>query len=220
MTIPITFRPIDTWSGKLRTSRKRDRFDKPYRQILDQLDRELGHLGAKEANVLVACRENQLRNDGLLRSAAVLEHPGVVLYVPKCDEGTLRFQTDMYIDWQGNLRAIAEALEGLRTFDRHGIGKGGEQYRGYSALPPAAPIAAGEWASKLDAARWLCAQAKPGIHVHHSVVAQVVTDPAWLNSEYREAAMNAHPDRGGSDELMAKVTRARDFIRQAEGGAA
>lgn len=207
MSVPITFRPIDTWSGKLRTSRKRDRFDKPYRQILDQLDRELFHIGAKEASVLVACRESQFRNDGLLRSAAVLEHPGVVLYIPKCDKGTLRFQTDLYIDWQANLRAIAEAMEGLRTFDRHGIGKGGEQYRGYSALPPASPIVAAEWADVHAARRFLAELA-------------VLPNGAHPDRLYREAAKVAHPDRGGSADLMAKVTRSRDFIRAAEGGAA
>lgn len=206
MSVSITFRPIDTWSGRLRTSRNRSRFKIDYRALIDQISKELTHLGAKETIILVACAESQLREDGLLRSSAVPAHPGVVLYIPNSRQGRLRFQTDMYMKWQENLRAIADALEGLRVFDRHGVGKGGEQYRGYSALPPSAPIAAGEWSDVHSARRFLAGLTHLSVGAH----------PDYL---YREAAKVAHPDVGGSAELMAKVSRARDFIRIAEGRA-
>jgi len=39
-----------------------------------------------------------------------------------------------------------------------------------------------------------------------------------VETVFRDAAKKAHPDVGGSNDLMSKVNRAKDFIIAATGG--
>ena len=70
------------------------------------------------------------------------------------------------------------------------------------------PAAVQEWATVEDAARFLLGVdgfPRPS----DDDIELVCIAP---NGTYREAAKKAHPDAGGSNELMAKVNRAKDFI--------
>jgi hypothetical protein len=138
--LQCTFRPIVNWPGKPTPSdkRQRSRFKdaKKFSRTLNDLETELRHLRAKEIAIRLFLSATQIRNDGWPRSDARPAQPGVILEF-ESKHGALRYICDRYADWVDNLRAIAQTLEALRAADRHGVTKGGEQYRGWKALPEA-----------------------------------------------------------------------------------
>lgn len=176
----------------------------------DDLERELRLLEATDIVVESGHSKADIRNDGWPKSASRPEHPCVRLYF-KCKHGRLRYECAVFEDWQANLRAIGLWLQRQRlAIEEWGIGQGGEAYRGFAQLPGGNGTGAMiglEWASKEDAARFLLQVEGKGYTPDE--VEGVVVDPAGT---YREAARKAHPDAGGSDALMSKVNRARDFI--------
>jgi hypothetical protein len=108
--------------------------------------------------------------------------------------GSLSYPCDKFSHWQDNLRAIALSMEALRKVDRYGVTRGGEQYRGFAALPPAQPID------------------------HLAVIARVIgttVDTVRLDvgSAIREALKRSHPDHGGSEEKLKEVLAAREALR-------
>lgn len=170
----------------------------------EDLERELAFLKATDIVVEGGFDRLQIRNDGWPRSSANPSHPDIRLFF-KCKHGTLRYECAVFEDWQANLRAIGLWMQRQRlALEEWGIGSGGEAYRGFAALPGA--IQASEWASAEDAIGWL---------------AELVVLPSGtpFRKLYIEAAKVAHPDAGGSAELMAKVNRAKEFIEK-HGGAA
>lgn len=174
----------------------------------EDLERELAFLKATDIVVEGGFDRLQIRNDGWPRSSANPSHPDIRLFF-KCKHGTLRYECAVFEDWQANLRAIGLWMQRQRlALEEWGIGSGGEAYRGFAALPGA--IAGEEFASVEDAMRYLC-------KVGNGPVLSVL--PSDLQAVYRYAARKAHPDTGGSAELMAKVNRAKEFIEK-HGGAA
>lgn len=98
---------------------------------------------------------------------------------------------DRYPKVEHNLQAIHHILEARRTEMRHGgLHIVRQTFKGFVALP--APEAAKPWREVLGL-------------VHNRAVT-----PHCINQAYRELAKTAHPDRGGSKEQMAVLTRARD----------
>jgi hypothetical protein len=92
------------------------------------------------------------------------------------------------------------ALEALRTVDRYGVTKRGEQYRGWDALPPPEPTT--EIVSVAQA---------------HALIQQLVGRAVrWYTSDQetavREAEMKTHPDRGGDAAMFNRVQCARRLI--------
>lgn len=130
----ITFRLIDQWPEDTRLEGKWSRFQASYQDTLELLDRELRHLNAKHVVIQLAIRDDQIRLDGLPRSGATPEHPGVILAFDSA-YGPLKYASGAFRGWKDNLRAIALGLESLRRVDRYGITKRGEQYTGWRALP-------------------------------------------------------------------------------------
>lgn len=130
-----------------------DRRWSPFRaslgETLQVLERELRMLHAERIVVQVALGERQIRNDGMPRSDARADHPGVVLAFDS-KWGPLQYATDDFHHWEDNLRAIALAMEALRKVDRYGVSKRGEQYTGWKALP-----ASGGFDSTADARAFL-----------------------------------------------------------------
>lgn len=118
----------------------------------------------------------------------------------------LRFPCDRFTHWKDNVRAIALALEALRKIERYGV-KQGAQYAGfYKALP-----AMGESSAPRDFAA--------AVSLFSTVLGRRFDhDPkGWtlpqLEGVWKEAAAKAHPDRGGSHELMTNVNAAMAAIR-------
>lgn len=189
MSFQIVMEPIDRWPLPDTKPRKPAAFRVGYTDTVELLARELELVGARGAVVMQVVTRNgaaDLRRDGLLRSQAKIEHPGVRLSF-ESKHGPLTYATDVFEyryagqppDWQANLRAIALGLEALRTVDRYGISKSGEQYRGWRAIEAAASEGPLE-----VLARWA---GRP---------AEAFADTAQL---IRAARIGAHPDRHGGD---------------------
>jgi hypothetical protein len=172
--------------------------------MLDDLEREMAHLSAKDIIVEGGFTLNDIRNDGWPRSSARPTPPVVRLsFVSK--HGPLAYLCGTFDDYGANLRAIGLTLSNLRAIDRYGATSTGEQYKGWSQLPPPGGLAMDEWPNVEAAVRFLCD------------VAGWITPPAVpsnIASVYRDAAMKVHPDKGGDSSAMSKVNRARDFIEK------
>ena len=135
MSPQVTFRPIDLWAGPRTVNRRASPFRAPYSSTLNLLDRELNALRAVRVVIQLALTEQDIRLDGLPRSAARPQHPGVVLAFRSELHGIdLQYAVDAFSRWEDNLRAIALGLEALRKVDRYGMTRSGEQYRGFRQL--------------------------------------------------------------------------------------
>lgn len=216
MSIDYQFRALAAWPGTRTKERKKSPFSAGYVRTLHDMERELGYLGARTVVIQAECGDEDIRNDGRIRSSARMRGPGIIISF-ESKHGPLSYPCDTYTEWTDNLRAIVLAMAALRAVDRYGVTRRGEQYRGWKQLPGGGEgtvIAAGEWPSAEEAARWLMRAAGYDSHIRRDVSQWLSGEP--LRDLYRDAAKYAHPDReGGSTERMAKVNRARDFIEAA-----
>ncbi|MBP2451990.1 MULTISPECIES: hypothetical protein [Mycobacteriaceae] len=182
----MTLRPLLEWPGQLPSAHIGSPFTAPLSATLDELDRELRHLGKHFRNapsvLEIALRDDDFRMDGMPRASAKTIHPGVVLHV-ESRFGPLSYPAAKFDTWQDNLRAITLGLNGLRRLDRYGITPGHEQYRGWVAIE------------------------------NHSDVrsrAQALIDSY---GGVRAALRATHPDRGGTPEEFQRVQEARRVLR-------
>jgi hypothetical protein len=200
----LVVRPIDEWPGPLTSPGRRTSspFTATWPDTLELLEREVGILAGPTATVVVqlAVTETDCRLDGWVRANAKPSHPGVIVAFESVKQGPLRFSTDIHSDqwlppryltgWRANVRAVALGLEALRKVDRYGITRGGEQYRGWKAIPQTTT-------SRADSKAFLF-----GIAGESS--------PSALDEKaiYRKALIAAHPDHGGNRELLEQVQNA------------
>lgn len=206
------FRPIDQWPGKRRSPReqKRSPFGAGYARTLVDLDRELRHLNATNIVIQADVREQDVRNDGLLRSDAKVRGAGVILSF-ESKVGALSYPCDTYSDWQGNLRAIALALAALRAVDRYGVTSRAEQYRGWQALPPPAAARSSPAMTAIEAAALLAA--------HSSVTnGPILESREWFVTAARQASARTHPDRGGDAEAFKTIQQAIEVLERHHNG--
>jgi hypothetical protein len=171
-----------------------------------KLKYELGRIGATDIVLEAGFTENQLRNDDYPRADARPSHSTIRITFKRQGTTPMSMTCGGAADWWFNVHLIASTLERLRAIERYGCVQGAEQYAGWNALPPSQPIAASEWASVEQACRFL---ADTGGLVYTGGT----LDAAMLDRFYEQAAKRAHPDVGGSNDLMAKVNRARAYIR-------
>ncbi len=186
----VDWRPIDTWPGPLtpESDRRHDPFTAHLHDTFVLLEHELAQLDATGVVVQIAIDPVDFRNDGRPRANARARHPGVIVAF-ESRYGPLKYHTDLFHDWRGNLRAISLSLEALRKVDRYGVSRRGEQYTGWKQLP----VRAGEIAT-VDQAR------------------------AFLDEHggtYRHAARRLHPDIGGDPGLFQQLTQAKHVLEQA-----
>jgi hypothetical protein len=97
---------------------------------------------------------------------------------------------DRYTRVADNITAMASHIDALRRIDRYGVGTLEQALAGYKALPAD------------SAADW---RAVFGFAATERITAE------QLHQRFRLRARDAHPDRGGSDDAMAHLNRARDF---------
>lgn len=198
-------RPIDEWPGELTKHRTRAPFTAKWHQTQTLLDRELGFLNARSVVMLVALDAKDFRIDGQPRANARANHPGVILSF-ESKFGPLRYACDTFDDFSDNIRAIALGLEALRKVERYGITKRGEQYKGWSALPPGTVM--GLPMSREEAWRVLCDLAERP---------EELAEARWSNADdvkrlYAWAVKLHHPDHGGDPDLFRRATEARDRL--------
>ncbi len=198
--IDVRFRPLNDPNGARpqRRIRRRSSFKAPYMKTLELLEYELNHLRAKEIVIQAGFQFGQIRNDGWPYANARPSHPAVVLSFRNNKGEEVSFPCDSYDRMEDNLRAIGLTLKSLRDIDRYGVSQGGEQYKGWTALPEA-----GKSDSTRDAAATLSAYS-PALSAD-----QVMSQPGAMQEAYRQAAKRCHPDTGGSVEEWYRVESAR-----------
>jgi hypothetical protein len=166
---------------------------------LNLLAREIRMLNGKQIVVMLDIRERDIRLDGLPRADARIGEPCVALSF-ESNWGPVRKVTGEYRTWQDNLRAISLSLEALRSVDRYGVSKSGEQYRGWRALPVSTDGAA--LLTTSDEAVDFLSQ-------------WFVDGNDDLDAALRKAMMETHPDHGGDSDEFRKVLKCRDLLRAA-----
>lgn len=187
-----------TWPvGRERTpayARKQARFNVPFGQARDELLVELGRLGAHD---IVVSTNVQLRRDGLpYADAREPDDPGAAVYFNRRKKPYV-IACDTYNRVKFNLRAIGATVEALRAIERHGASQMLEQaFSGFAALPPAR-LAEASWWDVLG------------------VGADATLEE--IDGAYERLALEHHPDRGGDDDQMARVNRARDIAHEERG---
>ncbi len=195
----FTFRPIERWPGSLAAKRRRAAFKAGYNATLSLLDTELRQLNARNIVLQVALTEDDIRLDGRPRAGSRVAHPGMILSFDS-KFGPLSYPCDTFAEWQDNLRAIALGLEHLRAVDRYGVTKRGEQYKGWTALPPPTASVA---MTRDEALAFL----------HHASEIAVFDDNDHARTAYRIAMGKLHPDRNGGDEAPFKrLQEAKDVL--------
>lgn len=104
--------------------------------------------------------------------------------------GPLMYATDVHVRWDHNVRAIALGLTALRAVDRYGITKRNEQYQGFRQLTAGSSVTTAEKARQL-------LEGLSGEHIEDGM--------DNLRRVYRRALQKAHPDGGGSVDVLAAV---------------
>lgn len=213
-----TTRPLSdrTWLRPA-AQRKRSAFDSTWSTTLEDLAREIKHLGGKNVVIEVDVREQDIRLDGTLRAnARTPEHPAVVVafesdhgpQLHRCDRFERSYRRDS-IGWQENVRAIAKTLEALRAVTRYGSAETGQQYAGFKALPAGRAMPASHM-TREAAAELLerIAVGDEGAARERSV--QMILENSELAREtWKHARAETHPDRPhGSRELWDQVEQA------------
>lgn len=180
------------------------------------LRREAGMLDATEVVIELAVAPDAIRVDQSgVKSGRRVDFPGVVVHLIGTRFGDLRYVCDAFEckwsgepeGWESNVRAVAKGLEALRLVERYGIGRRGEQYRGWGELPPGTPL--GERSEPepltLDMAARLLAAGMDGLDP-----SDLLDDEASARTAYRVAAKRVHPDNAatGNAESFRRVNEA------------
>lgn len=197
--LDVRFVPITEWHGPQTLNRKKSNFGTTLGKTIELLNRELRYLGAKNILIQMDCDESQIRNDGYPRSSCVAGPRVIVSFDSK--HGPLSYPCDTFKNWDCNIRAIALALEALRTVDRYGVTKRGEQYTGFKRLGNGAAPAA----MTIEQAATFIASV-PGSHL----ASDILRERDLYRVSYRWAATKLHPDAGGD---TAKFQRLQDAKR-------
>ena len=129
----ITFRPLPVWPHAPTPERRDSLFQTAFPQTLRLLEREVEMLGGDVILMGLGLSEADIRRDGRPRAGARAIHPGVEISFDTRAIGRQTYATDLYYDWQDNVRAIALSLEALRAVERWGVSKG-RQYAGFAQL--------------------------------------------------------------------------------------
>ncbi len=219
----LTFRPIKIWpEGWPNDNGRSSPFKATYADTLDVLDRELALLGAEEAILQVDASERNGRQDGMLRADAKVNYRGVIVSFRSANFGTLTYPCDAFSagwhgeradSWQHNLRAVALGLEALRKVERYGIANRGQQYAGYAELGTG--VAIGQQMTVDEAARVLAGYGDDEQHFEENVEALLVFGPGHTDAVetlFRKAAKNLHPDSGGDASGFDRILKARELL--------
>ncbi len=208
-----TVRPLAQWPYPQSVARERKR--SPFRATLTATHRllaaELQHLQAKNVVLQIDVPDRMIRVDGALRSDARADTPRLILSFDS-RFGPLSYPCDRFEEWQDNLRAIALSLEHLRAVDRYGVTKRGEQYSGWTALPPAAAAVPVEQ-TKAEALREL-----HKMHAKYLIVASLKKEKvsagevAKLPDLLRWLEKRTHPDMGGQVEDFKRLQELRGVL--------
>jgi hypothetical protein len=159
--------------------------------------KELDTMGIDRQDVIISTNV-RTRLDGLPRSdEKEPDDSGAACYWQD-PSGTRRVMAiDIYSTVADNLAAIAATLEAMRAIERHGGARILERaFTGFSALPAPGQTAQRTWRQ-----------------VFGFESGQFVTSDL-LRVRYRTLAAEHHPDRGGSNALMAELNTAYEQAKR------
>lgn len=192
--------PLHWPAGQPRTPPSKQS-DAPFKvsqeQAQNELLREVALLGGTN---LVISTNIPIRKDGLPYADIArrkITDSGVAVYFDLKGEQKC-FACDRWWTIRDNIRAISKTIEALRGIERWGSGAMVDQaFRGFSALPPPGGHAKRQW---------------------HQVLAVDPSEPIEVcEAAFRAKARRAHPDFGGSDQLMAELNIAIGEARNIKG---
>jgi len=180
--------PLQWPAGKPRTNRpERARFDISQERAQKGILEQIRMLGGK---LPVISTNIPLRRDGLpYANRRPADDKGVAVYF------TLRgqqmcFACDRWDDIKDNMQAIHKTIEALRGIERWGSGDMVQQaFTGFTALP---------------------SQESP----YDVLGVKPTATPDEIDAAFKQKAMFAHPDKGGSTEAMQKLNEARRKLRE------
>lgn len=168
--------------------REHSRFKTAFAKARDNIIAEVQRMGGKLA---IISTNIELRRDGLpYASFTQPADPGVALYF-KYKGKQMCFACDRYRSVADNMRAISLTISALRGIARWGTGDMMEAaFTGFMALP--APAMEDE---------------------PHQVLGVEKTAPRnEIEYAYKRLAAQHHPDKGGSNDQMARINAARDAM--------
>ncbi len=158
----------------------------------DRVYAELQRFGIGEHTIVISS-DLRPRLDGRPYSDQALTgvDPGIAVYWAKNGKQHC-MAIDRYLRPADNLGAIAITIESMRSIERHGGAVILDRaFAGFAALP--APLC------------WWQILGLDGPNVSRT----------QIDSAYRRRASDCHPDKGGTDDAMAELNRARELAYEA-----
>lgn len=158
---------------------------------LDRLDREVLLLGGV-GPVLSSDVQRTIRG-GLVGTHDPLD-PGAALYFTMGGEPFV-LACDTFTAVAQNVAALAAHIEATRAITRYGVATAAEALEAFRMLPPPGP------------------ENRPPRPWHDVLGVQPDAPLEVIDAAFRALAAKAHPDKGGTAEAMADLTRARADAR-------
>lgn len=187
MTIAFPLQWPDGWPRTKAADRKSARFQTTWAKTLEKLAREIKLLGGTPP--IISSNVN-LRRDGFPYADMAQDRiadPGVAVYFTMRNKPRVMAR-DAHPTMHENLHSLALTIEAMRAIERHGGALMMERaFEGFAAL---STPGAKSW--------WRVLQ----------VPANASRDE--IEFAYRRLARERHPDRGGSDAMMAELNAARE----------
>jgi hypothetical protein len=176
---------------------KRSLYKLPLERALQELTTELRLFRAKD---FVVSSNVEPRLAGLPRGPVAATDPGVAVYWDDVHGRPRVMACDAWDSVRGNVRAVAVTINALRQIERSGATQLLERaFTGFVALP--ADAGASSWREVLQ----LSDNGSPNGGRLRRQLTQ-----AEVEAAYKRRALEVHPDRGGSNEDLIAVNRARD----------
>lgn len=206
MSCEIIWKPLDIWfGGECEHASTRWRGNSAGPDYLERaIGRELAEMDVLDGLIETDHQFGDYTKAGRPRSVAAAKSPRVQLWFT-LDGTDICLPSAHFDSWLQNLKAIELTLERQRLIRGYGVASVKRQYAGFTALPESANATP---TGKHAAANLLIRTS--GINVSAD---QVISDPVVLKPVYRAAAANAHPDRGGSNDLMTQVNQAHELLK-------
>jgi hypothetical protein len=159
---------------------------------IKELQAELRRLGARD---VVISSNVPIRQDGFpyaSESKRRYDDPGVAVYFTLKGKQLSMARDRYYTPWE-NIRSLVLTIDGLRSMERHGGSTMMDRaFSGFASLP------------KPEGRKWWdVLQVRPD------------ADREVIEANFRRLARDRHPDRGGSQDAMAELNRARHQALQA-----
>lgn len=206
----IRFKPLGVWPRAETLPRKRAPFKSNYNGTLQLLEKELRHLGADDAELQVEMKLSDIAIHGWPKANARATGPRVILSFTanRLAGAPVRvFPCDAFLHWEGNLRAIALALEALRKVDRYGVTTTGEQYAGFKQIAPTSSTTLSAEGAAIELFNFSSVSTKG-----------VLADAAIAKDAVRIAVAKTHPDKWDGDRSKYdRVDAARSVLSSHHG---